>query len=187
MRSVSCSDVHQREAHSLVLSTVCHLHHHQLRRILHSNDFWRYRAMDVLDSAAQAGSIRLQLASSEQSSSNQDRFAEWTEISNVSDTPITFARSVDVSLFASLVRLSAGQVGRRPHRRPIIHAYCKTYRDSLVVRVHLTPCVGPFDPLKASFRKDLEAVLGKLVRRWEWVVDADQGMEEEELVFGNKV
>lgn len=51
----------------------------------------------------------------------------------------------------------------------------------------MTPCVGPFDPLKASFRKDLEAVLGKLVRRWEWVVDADQGMEEEELVFGNKV
>lgn len=143
--------------------------------------------MDVPDSAAQAGSIRLQLASSEQSSSTEYRFAEWTEISNVGNTPFAFSSPEHVSLFASLVKLSGGHVGRQPHRRQIIHTYCKTYQDSLVVRVYVTPCVGPFDPLKASYRKDLEAVLGKLVRRWEWVDDEGQETDEEELVFGNKV
>jgi hypothetical protein len=142
--------------------------------------------MDVPESAAQAGSIRLRLDTSQQSSSNQDRIVESTEISNVAVSPFVFSSSEDVSLFTSLVRLSKSQVGRQPYRRNVIHATCKTYQDSLIVRVYLTPCVGPFDPLKASFRKDVEAVLAKLVRRWEWD-EEDEIMEEEKSVFGNKV
>lgn len=138
-----------------------------------------------LESAAQAGSIQLRFASP--SSNTQERFVEWTEIANVADSPFIFASSEDVSLCTSLVRLSKSHVGRQPHIRNLIHARCKMYQDSLVVRVYLTPCVGPFDPLKASFRKDLEAVLHRLVRRWEWAEVADQVMEEEEFVFGNKV
>lgn len=145
--------------------------------------------MDIPDDAIQAGSLRHKLASSQRSASTQERLGEWIDIEDfASGTALAFASSEYVSLFDSLVRLSAGHsVGRKPHYPAVIRAFCKLYDDSLVVRVYLLPRVGPFGGWPSSVRREFEEVINKLLDRWEWTEDPAVEGKGDEFVFQNKV
>lgn len=142
--------------------------------------------MNVPEEAVQAGSIRLNLLSPPPGQTYPNQLVDWTDIEDVPlhDPSQLFALE-SVPIWDSLLRLTRSRIGKVPHQMPTIYAYCKSYYDSLVVRVFLTPWGGRFHPLKPAVWRDLEKVLMRLVDRWEW--EGDEKGDVEALIFENKV
>jgi hypothetical protein len=142
--------------------------------------------MNVPEEAVQAGSIRLNLLSPPPGQTAPSPLLDWTDIEDVPLHDPSQLFVVDsVPIWESLLRLTRSRIGQAPHQMPTIYAFCKSYQNSLVVRVFLTPWGGRFHPLKAAVWRDLEKVLMRLVGRWEW--EEDEMVDGETLIFENKV
>jgi hypothetical protein len=146
----------------------------------------RKNTMDVPEEAVQAGSIRLHLDSPPPGQTYPNQLVDWTDIESVPlNDPLQLFSSDSVPIWESLLRLTRSRIGQAPHQMPTIYAFCKSYQNSLVVRVFLTPWGGRFHPLKPAVWRDLEKVLMRLVNRWGW--EEDEMVDAETLIFENKV
>jgi hypothetical protein len=142
--------------------------------------------MDVPEEAVQGGSIRLNLLCPPPGQTAPSPLRDWTDVESVPlNDPLQLFSLDSVPIWDSLLRLTGSRIGQAPHQLPPIYAYCKSYQDSLVVRVFLTPWGGRFHPLKPAVWRDLEKVLMRLVDRWEW--EGDEMVDGETLIFENKV
>lgn len=158
--------------------------------------------IDVSEDAVQAGSVLIKLipppssttsldpTTPPQSSAAPRRLLAWTDILDPSLIDISQLIAPESSesspVFESLVYLSKTRIGSKPHEFSPIYAYCKSYKDSLAVRVYLTPWGGRFQGLKPVVWRHLERVLMQLVNRWEWQ-DFGRLQGEPARIFENKV
>lgn len=139
--------------------------------------------MDRAEDSIQAGSLCLLLASRPEAKLS----SEWSDLASFSNySLLTFVQSSHHELFSSLVQLSRSYIGQRTTERRILRADVKLLRNALVVRVYLSPWIGPTVQLKKATRQQLHQVMNSLLSRWTWEDDETcQGGED--LVFGNTV